>query len=92
MDRLKDPKFWAMILAPVCAALIMYLEGSLDLAHAVASALSGLMAGLLGVAQPQPQLGKPPMAAPAMNAPLAPVAPIEPMPTKLAGPKPPTVV
>lgn len=55
-ERMKDPKFWAMLLMPICTALMMYLDGKLDIAHAIGTALSGLIAGLMGVAQPQMQL------------------------------------
>lgn len=67
IERFKDPKFWAMLLTPVIAALAMYLNGGMDLSHALGSALSGLIAGLLGVTQPQL----------AMQAPEVPKAPTE---------------
>lgn len=61
MAKLKDPKFIAMLLVPSLSALTMYLNGQADVKMAAATAISGLVSGLLGIAQPQPtMLQKPP--------------------------------
>lgn len=70
-ERLKDPKFWAMILTPLLAALGMVLNGT-DWHTALGTAVSGLVAGLFGLTQPQ-SVGAP-APAPAVAPPAAPSA------------------
>lgn len=55
-DRLKDPKFWGMILVPILSALQAYAAGSATWQMAVQAGVGGLIAGVLGLFQPQAAL------------------------------------
>lgn len=63
-DRLKDPKWWAMILLPLMVHLQMFLAGSEDWKAAAGGAVAGFVAGLLGISQPQTGAMIPPTAPP----------------------------
>lgn len=54
MDRLRDKKFWAMMVAAMGPQAVLYLNGQIDAKTALSVIISALVAGVFGIMQPAP--------------------------------------